>query len=310
MQQRTLKTPCAFEGIGLHSGHTVRMLIEPATADTGITFQRTDIPNAPCIKALATSVFTTQLSTTLGQQPTDVSTIEHIMASLWACGIDNALVKISAPEIPIMDGSAGLFMDTLVNAGTTEVGGKRRHARLRSPVTIRRGTSVIIAEPASAPVIDNLVEYPVPCIGRQTLRQEMTPKTFSSICDARTFCLQRDVDLMRANGLAKGGSLDNAVVASEDGILNPDGLRYPDEAVRHKTLDALGDFALLGMPLVAHIRMEFGGHALHVALIKELLERRDALLEIIETASSDVWARPFNATQWPSQAIRLKQITN
>lgn len=304
--QHTPRASCRFDGVALHSGKKVTMLLEPAEVDFGIRFVRDDLPGAKPIAAIASNVTSTVLSTTLGPSDTGFSTIEHVMAALFSMGVDNALVRLSGPETPIADGSSGPFADAIASVGLREQSAKRVAWKLVKPISVRRGNSLVEASPNDVPVIDNLVEYPVSCIGRQRVVYRFGIDEFSRLCDARTFCLRQDIDAMRARGLAQGGSLDNAVVASEEGILNPDGLRYPDEAVRHKTLDAIGDFALLGAPLIAAFRIEFGGHALHVDLIRQILDNRDALLAPVEMAAGP-WTETIVARPWRFRSSRLSQ---
>jgi UDP-3-O-[3-hydroxymyristoyl] N-acetylglucosamine deacetylase len=306
-KQHTLRDVFRFEGIGLHTGNTVVMEVCPAPENHGIRLLRVDLDSASAIPALASAVSSTTLCTLLGQGQNVVGTVEHVLASLSWLGVDNALVKINAGEIPIADGSAGLFADGIAAIGLVEQHRERKFLRLTRAHSLERGTARLRATPCDRLEIHYHVEYPVASIGRQDYSFVGSLTGFAAVCDARTFCLQRDIDAMRARGLAKGGSLENAVVASEQGILNPEGLRYPDEMVRHKVLDALGDFSLLGAPLLARVEVSFGGHGLHVDFCRELLACPDLLESVSSSKLGPSTDGLMSGSNWPNQAARLRQ---
>ena len=261
------------------------MEVIPAPADTGIVFERVDLPGTPSIKAVASQITSTELSTTIGQGAVTVSTIEHLMAAFAGLGIENAIVRVDANELPIMDGSAAPFVEGLIAAGLSKVDGFRRVFVVKKAFEVRDGDRLVRVEPADVTSFDCEVEYRSAAIGRQTLDVELTPSRFLDLCGARTFCHLGEVEAMRAQGLALGGSLENAVVVTDTSVVNSDGLRYADEAVRHKILDCIGDLALLGAPLIGRITLVKNGHGLHARFMKELLARRDELLAVVEVGA-------------------------
>jgi UDP-3-O-[3-hydroxymyristoyl] N-acetylglucosamine deacetylase len=278
--QRTLKRAVRFAGIGLHSGRVVNVEIVPAPADYGIRFQRTDLANAPAIKADWRNVTATELSTTIGRGQNKVTTVEHLMAALFGVGVDDALVKIDGPEVPILDGSAAPFVEALLAAGTVSVGGERRCLVVKDTFEVEDKGRVMRVEPSDRLTFACTVEYPSAAIGRQTIELAYGRGTFLELSGARTFCHVREVDAMRAQGLALGGSLANAIVVTDAGVMNPEGLRSPDEFVRHKVLDAIGDLALLGAPLVGKVTLARNGHGLHARFMRELMARNFELVEM------------------------------
>ncbi|RZA11013.1 MAG: UDP-3-O-[3-hydroxymyristoyl] N-acetylglucosamine deacetylase, partial [Proteobacteria bacterium] len=251
--QSTLKTSVEFSGKGLHSGRVVRMLVEPAPANTGIVFSRADQKLVEVIPARAHLVSTSQLCTTLGSGPQAVSTIEHLMAAFAGLGICNARVIVDGPELPIMDGSSIAFVRGLLKAGKREYDLRAKAYRLKKVLEIKDGDKLLRLEPSSRQKIKCSIEFRTKVIGSQSIEYEESLNSFLTIADARTFCHLSDVEAMRNQGLALGGGLDNAVVVTEETVLNENGLRSSDEFVRHKLLDLIGDFALLGAPLLASI---------------------------------------------------------
>jgi UDP-3-O-[3-hydroxymyristoyl] N-acetylglucosamine deacetylase len=268
--QSTIKSRVKFFGTGLHSGKPVTLDVLPAKAGHGIQFQRTDIVGSAPILATAENITSTALSTTIGTAPVSVSTIEHLMAALVGLGIDNALVRLDGPEVPIMDGSAGPFVDKLLAAGIAKLMGVRQQYVVKKAFEVRDGDKVMRVEPARRLTFRCVISF-AGVIGHQALDFTFSRPAFLSLCDSRTFCHEKEVNAMRAMGLALGGSLANAVVVTDSGILNEDGLRSADEFVRHKLLDCIGDLALLGAPLVGLVTVERGGHALHARFMRELL---------------------------------------
>jgi len=272
-QQRTIAEKISCTGIGLHSGQPVELTLHPARVDSGIVFVRNEAGGTVEIPASAHQVSSTRLATSIGRPGQAIATVEHLLAALYGVGIDNARVEVNGPEIPIMDGSAASFVFLVRAAGIFEQRAPRRVLRLRRPVEVRSGEKWIRVEPARSLRVSYLIDFAHPSIGRQAIEGfELTPERFErEICRARTFGFLHEVQALWRSGLAQGGSLENTIVLDEKRVLNPEGLRMPDEFVRHKVLDLLGDFALLGLPLQAHVRVERGGHALHQQLLSTLL---------------------------------------
>ncbi|WP_085867795.1 UDP-3-O-acyl-N-acetylglucosamine deacetylase [Pseudoruegeria aquimaris] len=270
--QTTIKSAVQFKGVGLHSGAPVRMTVHPASAEYGIWFRRTDLDFEPLIPARWDAVGEARLCTRIdGPSGASVQTIEHIMAALAGCGIQNALIEIDGPEVPVMDGSAALFVDALLAAGVRKLDAPVRAIRILKPVEYREGKAFARLEPCDTFMIDFHIEFEDAAIGRQEKVLNMANGAFvRELCDSRTFCRQSDIEFMHANGLALGGSLENAVVVDGDRVLTPGGLRHEDEAVRHKMLDALGDLALAGAPLLGRYVGHRAGHMMTNRLLRAL----------------------------------------
>ncbi len=291
---RTLKSSVTVEGIGLHSGRPVRMTLSPAPAGTGILFRRRDLldnagPAAQpsgleriTVAASPMNVSATTLGTVISNRHgVTVSTIEHIMSAFAGCGIDHAIVDLDGPEVPIMDGSSAPFVDAIERVGRRALPASRRLLRLTKPLRVEKGDSYIEAVPLAddddrlGGDFDITVEYADAAIGTQRLRFHAADGNYgSAIAAARTFCDLKDVEAMRAQGLALGGSLDNAIVVSDGEILNEEGLRLDGEFVRHKALDLIGDFYLLGAPLLAKVTAHKPGHALNTLWARTAVEQR------------------------------------
>lgn len=279
--QNTIKSPVTFSGLGLHTGAAVRMVVRPASADYGIWFRRTDIATGDTmIPARWDAVVPSKLCTLVANDDgASVSTIEHIMAALAGLAISNALIDIEGPEVPILDGSAAPFVTALLARGIMEQGAPSRAIRVLKMVEVRDGEALARLEPAEMLEIDFRIDFTDRAIGRQSRRLNMSNGAFvRELSDSRTFCRQSDVDAMRARGLALGGTLDNAVVFDGDRILTPGGLRYRDEPVRHKMLDALGDLSLAGAPLLARYTGIRAGHALTNRLLRALFNTPGAMM--------------------------------
>jgi len=279
--QNTIKSPVTFSGLGLHTGAAVRMVVRPASADYGIWFRRTDLGvGDTMIPARWDAVVPSKLCTLVANDDgASVSTIEHIMAALAGLAISNALIDIDGPEVPILDGSAAPFVTALLGRGIQEQGAPSRAIRVLKMVEVRDGEALARLEPAEMLEIDFRIEFADRAIGRQSRRLNMSNGAFvRELSDSRTFCRQSDVDAMRARGLALGGTLDNAVVFDGDRILTPGGLRYRDEPVRHKMLDALGDLSLAGAPLLARYTGIRAGHALTNRLLRALFNTPGAMM--------------------------------
>jgi UDP-3-O-[3-hydroxymyristoyl] N-acetylglucosamine deacetylase len=277
--QTTLKSSIRFDGTGLHSGKPVRMTLHPASAEYGIWFRRTDVEDRdPLVPArwdaVSSAVLCTKLSNADG---VTVSTVEHVMAAIAGTGLRNVLIEVDGPELPILDGSAAPFVAAILSRGLRELPAPVRALEVLDRVEVVNGDAWARLEPARTLEIDFLIEFADPAIGRQEKRLNMSNGAFvHELCDSRTFCRSSDVDTMRANGLALGGTLDNAVVVDGARVLTPGGLRYSDEAVRHKMLDALGDLALAGAPLLARYSGHRAGHAMTNALLRTLFARPEA----------------------------------
>lgn len=275
--QRTISKTVSFSGIALHSGAFVTVQIRPAAANTGILFQRTDLPQKPYIHATPHSVFDTSLATRIGSPEASISTIEHLMAAFYGFGIDNAIVAIDNAEMPILDGSAVPFMILLDEAGVVELAMPKTVLVINKTIEIideRNPTSFIRVEPSHEPMISYGIDFEnTDHIGKQNISLAYTPYSFcEEFSFARTFCLKEEIDYMRSRGLARGGSLDNALVVSKaDGILNQNGLRQEKEFVRHKVLDCIGDLHLIGMPILGHVIAHKAGHALHNKLARAIV---------------------------------------
>lgn len=271
--QNTLKSPAAFTGVGLHGGAPVRMVVRPASADHGIWFRRTDVADRdPLVLAHWDMVKPSQLCTVIENgDGVSVSTIEHIMAALAGFAIHNALIEIDGPEVPILDGSSVPFIQGFLAAGIEEQLLPVRAVRVLKPVEVREDKAVARLEPAEMLEINFRIDFAEKAIGVQSRQLNMANGAFvRELSDSRTFCRQSDVDAMRAKGLALGGTLENAVVFDDDQVLSPGGLRHADEPVRHKMLDAVGDLALAGGPILGRYVGERAGHALTNRLLRAL----------------------------------------
>jgi UDP-3-O-[3-hydroxymyristoyl] N-acetylglucosamine deacetylase len=268
--QRTVAKRVSCTGIGLHSGKPASLTLAPAPADAGITFVRMDLGVE--IPARNEYVADTTLSTNLALGAARVHTVEHLMAALLGMGIDNCRVEVDGPEVPNLDGSAAPFVCLVQEAGIQVQRAGKRYLVIEQPVEIRAGDKLARLDPAQAFSIDFTADFSHPLITNQAFRVTLTDRVFErEVARARTFCFLRDIERMQAAGLAKGGSLENAIVVDEFSILNPEGLRYPDEFARHKVLDAVGDLALFGMQVVGALTAVKSGHALNQALVRKVL---------------------------------------
>ena len=268
--QRTVATRVSATGVGLHSGRPATLTLAPAPADAGITFVRMDLGVE--IPARNTHVVETTLSTSVGAGPARVATVEHVMAALHGMGIDNCRIEVDGPEIPILDGSAAPFVCLVQEAGVRALRAGRRVLVVDEPVEVRDGDRLARLEPADAFSVEFTADFGHPLITNQSFRAVVSERTFErEIARARTFCFRRDIEKMQAAGLARGGSLENAIVVDDFSILNPEGLRYPDEFARHKVLDAIGDLALAGVAVQGALVAVKSGHAMNQALVRKLL---------------------------------------
>ncbi|MFZ6017273.1 MAG: UDP-3-O-acyl-N-acetylglucosamine deacetylase [Nitrospirota bacterium] len=280
--QRTLKKEVSFEGIGLHTGRYATVSLKPAPRDTGIIFVRAD--KGITIKARICSVTDTAFSTTLGYNGTRIRTVEHILATLSGLGIDNLFIEVNGPEIPILDGSSTELINIILRGGIAKQGKKRQYIKITRPVILYDGHSEIAALPYDGKRITYRIYFNHRLLGEQKLSLELTEEIFArEIAPARTFGFLKDVEHLRANGFAKGGSLDNAIILGSNSVLNSSGLRFKDEFVRHKMLDLIGDFSLLGFPIYGHIVASKSGHTTNLKFLKKLLSYQDCWEIISET---------------------------
>ena len=276
MRQQTIAEKISCTGIGLHSGMPVQLSLFPARASSGIVFVRTDLDPVVEIPVRSGAVSSTRFATTLSNGKATVRTVEHLLAALYGLEIDNLRVEVNGPELPILDGSAASYVYLLRSAGVFTQRESNSVLRIHSPIVVHDGARRISIEPARVLRISYAVEFDHPSIGRQEYRMEADPLHFErEISAARTFGFLSEVDGLRRSGFARGGSLENAVVLDDDGVMNTGGLRWPDEFVRHKVLDLFGDLATLGIRIQGHVSVERGGHSIHQKLVREILKRKD-----------------------------------
>lgn len=287
--QRTLKQEVNFDGIGLHTGAHVYVKLKPAPRDTGIVFIRTD--KNIIINANINAVSDTAFATTLGSNGTRVKTVEHFLAALSGLGIDNVVIELSGSEMPILDGSSTGIIDIILKAGIAKQGKKRPYIRIIKPLMLEEGHSNVAIFPYEGRKITYRIEYTHHFLGEQIYTLELNEESFAKeVAPARTYGFLKDVEYLRANGLAKGGSLDNAVILSDDGILNKTGLRFKDEFVRHKILDLIGDFSLAGFPIYGHIIADRSGHSTNIKFVKKLLGSTDCWELVADVECSETVA--------------------
>ena len=291
MLQKTLAKEVALTGVGVHSGVETFLKILPAPANSGITFVRTDVTDREnTIKGLYSNVKETTLCTVIRNDAgVSVGTIEHIMAALRACDIDNAVVELDGPEIPIMDGSAFDFVEAIRSFGTQEQNYSKKFIKVLKKVEVKDGSKYISIEPLTKDlIIDFEIVYKNPLIRTRRKEFKLSNGNLTSIYNSKTFCLYEDIDQIKSQGLAKGGSLENAIVVKENKILNEDGLRYRDEFVNHKILDCLGDLMLSGHRIFGHIKTSQGGHQLTSLLLKKFFsDKSNWAFEILEEKQKD-----------------------
>ena len=277
-RQRTIVEKVSCTGVGLHSGVPVQLTLLPARADSGVVAVRNDGDSPVEFPCHPRAVQSTNFATTLGREGATVSTVEHLLAACFGLGIDNVRVVIDGPELPVMDGSAAAFVHLIRSAGIFEQRAPCGVLCFRRPIEVRDGERWIRVEPARRFRVSYSIDFDHPAVGRQNFEVDgFDPDHFErELAGARTFAFLRDVQGLWDAGLAKGGSLENTIVLDDDKPLNPEGLRWPDEFVRHKVLDLYGDLALLGLPIEGHIQVERGGHTLHQKLVSAILHDREA----------------------------------
>ena len=301
LKQRTLKTVIHASGVGLHGGVKVNLTLRPAAPDNGIVFRRVDLPEPVDIPAQAVLIGDTRMCSCLERDGVKVGTIEHLMSALCGLGIDNAWIDIDAPEVPILDGSAAPFVFLIQSAGIEEQNAAKKFIRVTRPIEVRDGDKWARFEPYEGYKLSFSIIFNHPAIDKSAQRAEIDFAEHSyvrEVARARTFGFMQEVEYLREVGLALGGGLENAIVLDEFRVLNPDGLRYGDEFVKHKILDAVGDLYLIGHPLLAAYSSHKGGHALNNLLARELLAHQ----ECWELVSFEEEARaPAGVTRWLSR---------
>jgi UDP-3-O-[3-hydroxymyristoyl] N-acetylglucosamine deacetylase len=274
-RQRTLRRPVSCVGIGLHSGNKVQLSLKPAAPDFGIRFRRTDLGGHE-VPATVQHLGGINLATALSRNEVSVETVEHLLSALVSMNVDNVLIELNSPEVPIMDGSAAPFIYLIQEAGLKVQPLARKYLKIVRPIAISRGDKRIALYPSDHFKVTYSVSYDHPLLRHQSKTIRITEESFiEEIAPARTFTFLKDVEMLRQNGLALGGSLDNAIVLGETGVLN-NALRFEDEFVRHKILDAVGDLALVGLPVIGHLVAHRAGHALHTEFAARILEETDA----------------------------------
>lgn len=279
IRQRTLKNTIRATGVGLHTGEKIFLTLRPAAADTGIVFRRVDLEHAVEIEADYTNVGDTTLSSTLSEGDVRISTVEHLLSAMAGMGVDNAYVDVSAPEVPIMDGSAGPFVFLIQSAGLVEQEAAKQFIRIKKPVQIEDGDKWVRFEPFDGFKVSMTIDFAHPAFDGKAMTTEIDFSSTSFVKEvsrARTFGFMNQIEQLRKQNLALGGSLDNAIVLDDYRVLNEDGLRYADEFVKHKVLDAIGDLYLLGHSLIGAFSGYKSGHALNNQLLHALMEQEDA----------------------------------
>ena len=281
MKQTTLRKEIRCSGVGLHSGQRVEMVLKPAPADTGIVFSLLTRSGRQIVVPEPAKVVGTALATTLGTERAKISTVEHLMAALVGLEVDNAIIEVNAEEVPILDGSASVYVYLINSAGIRLLDRPRKVAKIMRPLNFEHDGKRVFAKPFNGLRIDYRISFPHPQIGTQTFSFVSTPGAFSrKIARARTFGFMKDVELLQKNGLALGGTLENAVVFDDYGVVNPEGLRFPDEMVRHKILDFMGDIAVGSHRLWGHFEVSCSGHDFNNRFMRYLFENQSEYLEI------------------------------
>lgn len=279
--QKTIKRSIQCSGIGLHKGRKVRLVLRPAAEDTGLVFALHGRDGIRFHRPSPDAVVETTMATTLGFGAARLATVEHLLAAVRGLEIDNLHIEVEGEEVPIMDGSSASFIFLLRAAGFRRQNKARRVLALKKPIVFQQDGKWIKARPSERLSVEYTINFDHPLVGTQKVFVDCSPENFSrQVAKARTFGFMREVEYLRRNGLALGGSLDNAVVLDEYGVINPDGLRYPDEFVRHKVLDFIGDLTVLGLPMTGDFEVFCSGHAMNNAFVRYLMDNRDEYLEL------------------------------
>ena len=282
MNQTTIQHVMTCSGIGLHSGNQVRVTLRPAPANMGIVFEIHTADGIRRVSPTPRAVLTTELATTLGTNGASVSTVEHLLATILGLGIDNLIISVEGGEIPIMDGSASAFVELFARAGIRTLSSSRKVMRVNRTMEYRSGAKSIVARPHNGFRVSYTIDFPHPAIGRQHISMDVTPATFGRVANARTFGFYKDVEYLHSHGLARGGSLSSVIVLDDKGVMNPEGLRYRDEFVRHKLLDFIGDMAMLGTPIQGDFDVRCSGHQLNNEFLRKL--EGEHVLSLVDTA--------------------------
>ncbi len=274
--QQTIGSPVSCSGVGLHSGHPVTMTLRPAPPNTGIIFVYRNGAGETMLPAAVVNKVPTELCTAISVNGQQIKTIEHLLAALAGMEVDNVYVEVDAGEVPVLDGSAGPFVRLIRSAGVIPQTRRQPYVKITQPIEVVDGARRVRIEPSATPRITYSIQYNHPLIQTQSYTYACSASAFEQeIADARTFGFLHEVQALWSRGLGKGGTLDNTVVLSEQGVVNQTGLRYPNEFVRHKVLDLIGDIALLGFPFIGHVIAERSGHAMHTKLVEQILAQRD-----------------------------------
>ena len=304
--QQTLANSATCSGVGLHSGHPVTMTLRPAPPDTGVVFVNRNGKAGASLTASIEHLVPTELCTAISGNGFQVKTIEHVLAALAGLEVDNVYVDVTAGEVPVMDGSAGPFVRLIQAAGVAPQNRRQQYLKIMAPIEVSEGSKRVRIEPSSAPRITYSIHYDHPLIKTQTYQYDCSANAFERhVADARTFGFLHEVQALWARGLGQGGTLENTVVLSEDGIVNGTGLRFSNEFVRHKVLDLIGDIALLGVPFIGHLVAERSGHALHTRLVTQILEQPEKwVLLNAEPASSEARESAVMSCLCPAPALQ------
>ena len=308
-QQQTLSNPISCTGVGLHTGKPVTLTLRPAPVDTGVVFVNRNGHAGATLAASVNHLVPTELCTAISGNGFQVKTIEHVLAALAGLNVDNVYVDIDAAEAPVMDGSSAPFVRLIESAGVACQNRRRSFLKITRPLEIVDGSRRIRIEPSSTPRITYTIQYDHPLIQTQSYAYEHSAHAFATdIAEARTFGFLQEVEALWARGLGRGGNLENTVVLSQDGILNESGLRFSDEFVRHKVLDLIGDFSLLGLPFIGHLIADRSGHALHTRLVKQILDHPECwvLLNADQTMSQSEVSPVLSPSPRPSTSVALQ----
>ena len=300
----TIRREVRVEGVGLHSGKTAAITLKPALPNTGIVFVRKDLVRPVAIPASFEFVTQTKLATTLGRDEITISTVEHLLSAFKMMGVDNALVEVEGPEVPIMDGSAEPFCEAILSAGFFDQAVARKVALIKKRIEVRKGDKIALIEPARELQINARIEWAHPSIGVQELSYTLGKSDYRELSRARTFGFLKDVEALQRMGLARGGSYDNAIVLDEMKVVNPNGLRYKDEFVRHKVLDAIGDFALSPIPIVGAVTLVKAGHEIHAELVQSIFSNPSNY----EVKSLDEIERPLDSPWAVAQLLKGARV--
>lgn len=295
--QKTIRKKTVVQGVGIHSGNSCSLTFKPAPENTGVYFVRNDLPGKPFLKVSAGSVEATSYQTTIGGKDFSVATIEHCLSALSALRIDNLFVELDGPEIPICDGSSKFFLESIQKVGMAEQDQPRKYCYITEPIYLTEGDKYAYVLPYHGLRLTVTIDFPHKSIGKQKIDLEVNEQTFTrEIAPARTFGFMKDVEYLKSKGLAKGGSLDNAVVLDDNGILNPGGLLWADEFVRHKALDALGDLVTLEMPLMGHVVLYKAGHDLMNKLVRKIQASKSSFRHV--ELGADINKEIFKFSNW------------